>query len=112
MIEFTPITERVQKLLDNLKSKAFTDRSDEWFREEDFEKAQKEVFKKIQKEQKKDFFSLSVIERKAHAIDIMLRSMTDREVNKHTPMKSKMVNSSSASCPWHPTGSEKFSRTT
>ena len=84
MIEFTPITERVQKLLDNLKSKAFTDRSDEWFREEDFEKAQKEVFKKIQKEQKKDFFSLSVIERKAHAIDIMLRSMTDREVNKHT----------------------------
>ena len=84
MTEFTPITPRVQTLLENLKDRASKDRSSEWFCEDDFKKSRKDVFKQHNLANDEDYFKLSVIERKAIAIDIMLRSMTDSKVSKHT----------------------------
>jgi formate C-acetyltransferase len=84
MTEFTPITPRVQALLNSLKNRASQDRSSEWFCEDDFKKSRKEVFKQHKLASDEDYFNLSVIERKAIAIDIMLRSMTDSKVSKHT----------------------------
>ena len=84
MTEFTSITPRVQTLLENLKDRASKDRSSEWFCEDDFKKSRKDVFKQHNLANDEDYFKLSVIERKAIAIDIMLRSMTDSKVSKHT----------------------------
>lgn len=83
-IEFAPITERVSKLLDSLKKRALANRSAEWFSESDFEASQETVFEEAGISNEDDFFELPVIQRKAYAIDIMLRSMTDERVNKHT----------------------------
>ena len=41
MTEFIPSTNRVKKLLSSLKDRALTDRSGEWFCEDDFKKSQK-----------------------------------------------------------------------
>ena len=84
MTEFIPSTNRVKKLLDNLKERALTNRSDEWFCEEDFKKSKEKVFEDYGFTNDKEYFKRPVIERKAIAIDIMLRSMTDPEVSKRT----------------------------
>lgn len=70
--EFYAVTERIEKLLENLKNRALSDRTDEWFRQEELA----DVAMGNEHE--------PVIVRKALAIKEMLTKMCDPKISEHT----------------------------
>lgn len=72
MVKFVESTARVEKLLNSLKDRGFSDRSSEWIRDEELEDVS------VGRENE------PVIVRKAYAIREILTKMTDPKVNAHT----------------------------